>query len=141
MPRASSTSAGAIYLDRARRLEEVRAAARRAASRLPSIRRMLLFGSLQAGDATPRSDADILVVLDRSDRTNPRDRIPDILRAMAPLPCPVDLFVLTSDEVDRTEREQNPVVRLALDSGIDLLAQGLNRLHRHDPVEPPLRDV
>ncbi len=82
---------------------------------------MVLFGSLQSGGATPRSDADILVVLDRSERSDPRDRIPDILRAMAPLPCPADLFVLTTEEVERARREKDPVVTHALASGADLL--------------------
>ncbi len=121
MPRASSTSAGATYLDRARRIEEVRASARRAASRFASIRRMLLFGSLRTGGATPHSDADILVVLDQSEHTDPRQRIPDILRAMAPLPCPVDLFVLTSAELDRAQHARDPVAILAIESGLDLL--------------------
>jgi predicted nucleotidyltransferase len=82
---------------------------------------MLLFGSLQTGGATPRSDADILVVLDRSEYAHPRERIPDILRALAPLPCPVDLFVLTAAELDRALREHDPVAHLALGSGLDLL--------------------
>jgi len=121
MPRASSTSAGATYLDRARRIEEVRASAQRAALRLVSIRRMLLFGSLRTGGATPRSDADILVVLDRSEHTDPRQRIPDVLRAMAPLPCPIDLFVVTAEEFDRARQEGDPVATLAAESGLDLL--------------------
>jgi predicted nucleotidyltransferase len=82
---------------------------------------MLLFGSLQTGGATPRSDADILVVLYGSEHREPRERIPDILRAMAPLPCPVDLFVLTAAELDRAQQERDPVALLALNSGLDLL--------------------
>ena len=82
---------------------------------------MLLFGSLRTGRATPRSDADILVVLDRSEHTGPRQRIPDILRAMAPLPCPVDLFVLTLEELDRAREARDPVVLRARESGLDLL--------------------
>ena len=121
MPRGSSSSAGATYLDRARRVDEVRESARRAAARLPSIERMVLFGSLASGTATPRSDADILVVLDRSDRSDPRDRISDVLHAMAPLPCAVDLFVLTADELEDARSHGAPLVRVALTAGIDLL--------------------
>ena len=121
MPPSSSTSAGAIYLDKARRIDELRQAARRALLQLRSIRRMILFGSLVAGTPTPRSDADILVVVDTSLHAQSRDRVPDMLRAMSPLPCPVDLFILTKDEFERAQDEGAPLVREALGSGIDLL--------------------
>ena len=120
MPPSSSTSAGATYLDKARRIDEVRQAAGRALS-LQSVRRMILFGSLVAGTPTPRSDADILVVVDTSVHARSRDRVPDLLRAMSPLPCPVDLFILTKDEFERAREEGAPLVREALASGIDLL--------------------
>ena len=121
MPRRSSTSAGAVYLDRHRRLEDLREAARRAAQRLPAVQRVLLFGSLATGIPTPRSDADLLVVVAASDRADPRERVPEVLGALAPLPCPVDLFVLTTDEVNRARAEDQPLVRMALTEGIDLL--------------------
>ena len=121
MPAPSSSSAGATYLDRERRIDEVRRAARRAAARLPSVRRMLLFGSLQTGGATPRSDADILVVLEDSTLADPRGHIPEVLRAMAPLPCPVDLFLITVGGLERAQHENSALARLALSTGIDLL--------------------
>jgi predicted nucleotidyltransferase len=121
MRRRSSSSAGAVYLDRERRLEELRAAAGRAAARLPTVRRFILFGSLVSGIPTPRSDADLLVVLSVSDHPEPRDRVPEVLRALRPLPCPVDLFVLTSEELDRYAREGHPLVREVLERGRDLL--------------------
>jgi predicted nucleotidyltransferase len=96
-------------------------AARRAASRLPALRRIILFGSLVAGIPTPRSDADLLVVLAESDHREPRDRVPEVRRALRPLPCPVDLFVLTSEELDQHTREGHPLVREARERGRDLL--------------------
>ena len=117
----SSSSAGATYLDREARIEELRLAAFRAAARLPALRRVILFGSLVAGIPTPRSDADLLVVLSASDHGAPRDRVPEVRRALMPLPCPADLFVLTSDELDRHAREKHPLVREALAHGRDLL--------------------
>ena len=51
-----------------------------AAARLPALRRVILFGSLVAGIPTPRSDADLLVVLSESDHREPRDRVPEVLR-------------------------------------------------------------
>jgi predicted nucleotidyltransferase len=122
-PKRSSTSAGAVYLDRERRIEELRVAAGRAAARLPALRRVILFGSLVAGIPTPRSDADLLVVLSESDHPEPRDRVPEVLRALMPLPCPVDLFVLTSAELDRCAREGHPLVREAREHGRDLLEE------------------
>lgn len=121
MPRRSSSSAGAVYLDRERRIEELRIAACRAASRLPALRRVILFGSLVAGIPTPRSDADLLVVLSESDHREPRDRVPEVRRALTPLPCSVDLFVLTSAELDQHTREGHPLVREAREHGRDLL--------------------
>ncbi len=121
MPSRSSNSAGATYLDREGRIENVRDAARRAAARLPSIRRVLLFGSLRTGDATVGSDADILVVMEPGEHANPRDRIPEVLRAMSPLPCPVDLFVVTPDELQRALDENAPLARTAVTTGLDLL--------------------
>jgi predicted nucleotidyltransferase len=121
MPRRSSSSAGAVYLDRERRIEALRKAAGRAAARLPALRRVILFGSLVAGIPTPRSDADLLVVLSDSPHAQPRDRVPGVLGALMPLPCPVDLFVLTSEEFDRYSRERHPVVREVREHGRDLL--------------------
>ncbi len=117
----SSSSAGATYLDRNARIEELKAAARRAASRDPSIRRIVLFGSLAAGVPTPRSDADLLVIVETSRHGEPRDRVPEMLSALSPLPCPVDLFVLTTDEVPRLRTEGSPLLRVALETGFDLL--------------------
>jgi predicted nucleotidyltransferase len=121
MRRSSSNSAGADYLDRARRVGDLREAVRRAASRVPSVRRAVLFGSLARGVPTPQSDADLLIVVETSQHAQPRDRVPELLGAMSPLPCPIDMFVLTSDEVDAAHKRGDPLVREALAAGIDLL--------------------
>jgi predicted nucleotidyltransferase len=121
MPRRSSASAGDVYLDRERRIEELRASARRAAARVPGLQRVILFGSLAHGVPTVRSDADLLVVVATSEHREPRDRVPEVLRALSPLPCPVDLFVLTIGEVERGASEGQPLVREALSHGRDLL--------------------
>jgi predicted nucleotidyltransferase len=89
--------------------------------RLPSIRRAVLFGSLDRGIPTPRSDADLMIELASSPLPEPRDRIPEMLRVLSPLPCPVDLFVLTSREVEEHTRENTPLLREILAHGIDLL--------------------
>ena len=67
--RSSSGSVKVISFDpeRARRLVEQAVA--ELARRRPEIDRVILFGSLAAGGAVPGSDADLVVVLARSDRT------------------------------------------------------------------------
>jgi predicted nucleotidyltransferase len=121
MQRKSSNSAGATYLNREERIEALRAAARRAANRMPAVRRVILFGSHARGIPTPRSDADLLVVVETSPHPEPRDRVPEALNAMRPLPCPLDLFVLTAAEFEMREREGDPLLREVLAGGLDLL--------------------
>ena len=121
MLRSSTSSAGATYLDKHRRIEDLREAARRAQARVPSIGRVILFGSLVSGTPTPRSDADMLIVVARSQHARAADRIPELLRALSPLPCPVDLFVVTTDELERARCEESPLVREVLATGLDLL--------------------
>jgi predicted nucleotidyltransferase len=82
---------------------------------------MILFGSLARGTPTPRSDADVLVVIETSEHEQPRDRVPDLLRAMSPVPCPVDLFVVTRGEFERARQDRDPLVREALEGGLELL--------------------
>lgn len=124
MPRSSSSSAGATFLDKEKRIEDLRLAARRAADRLPFLRRVTLFGSLVTGTPTPRSDADLLVELLTSPEAEPRNRVPEVLQALLPLPCPVDLFVLTSEEIERHRLEGQPLLRTALENGRPLFERG-----------------
>src|SRR5512138_3279048 len=79
----SSSSAGAIYLDRPARIDALRQAVAAARRQVPSIRRAILFGSLASGTATPRSDADILIMVEDSPHKHPRERIPEMLRALS----------------------------------------------------------
>jgi len=123
MQKKSQSSAGAIYLDRDERVRELGQAAKRAQERMAAIRSVVLFGSLVNGAPTPSSDADILVVVSSSPHEHPRDRVPEILRAFSPIPCPMDIFVVTQEELERYRTEGSPLVRAALTSGKDLLQQ------------------
>lgn len=87
---------------------------------MPVIELVLLFGSLATGIATPPSDADLLVVV-RDSSLQPRDRIPKVLAALSPLPCSVDLFVLTTGEFERARADGLPLVRETLAHGRKLL--------------------
>jgi len=95
--------------------------AQRAAARIPAIRRVILFGSMVTGTPTPRSDADVLIEVDGSAHDHPRDRNPEMIRAMWPLVCPLDLFVYTTDELRQLTDARSPVVGTALRDGVDLL--------------------
>ncbi len=88
---------GVIFLDRAEAIARVREAVRRLLARRPEVREAWLFGSLARGDATPRSDADLLFVVE----TDPRrsiDRIPDFLGDLEGIDRPCDVLVLTEAE-------------------------------------------
>jgi hypothetical protein len=76
---------------------------------------------MATGIPTPRSDADLLIVLDAAEQPALRDRIPGMLAALSPLPGPVDLFVLTAEELDQAQQRGDPLVREALGNGFDLL--------------------
>lgn len=121
MPSSSLPSAGATYLDRNARIEQLRQAARRAVGRIPTIVRVILFGSLASGIPTPRSDADLLVEVSSSPHRRPRDRVPEVLLAFRPLPVPLDVLVLTSEEIQRPDSQGSPLLRAALSTGLDLL--------------------
>lgn len=121
----SSGSAGAVYLNREARIEELARAARRAAERLPTIQRVLLFGSLVSGTPTPRSDADLVVEVASSPHSQPRDRVPEVLRALGDVPCPLDLYVYAADELAGLAEAGDPLVTTALRQGRDLLGGSL----------------
>ena len=78
---------------------------------------VILFGSLARGDHTAFSDADLLIVLSRSDKPF-LDRVPDLLpRGVA---VPVDVFPYTCEELAAMCAEGAGVVRVALEEGLFL---------------------
>jgi predicted nucleotidyltransferase len=90
----SSGFASVRFLDREAVPAAIQAAAARAAA-CPGVLAIYLFGSFASGVPTPRSDADLLVVItDDADREGVRDCCLEAFR-----PVPVDLFVWTDSEV------------------------------------------
>ena len=81
--------------------------AERLASANSNVRKIALFGSLAAETHTPRSDADILILL-REDSRRFMDRIPEFLRAFRDARIPVDVFPYTEAEFARLLAEENP---------------------------------
>lgn len=84
------------FLDRERVLLALRRAAEQAVQ-CPGVVAIYLFGSFAHGIPTPRSDADLLVVIrEGTDRDQARDCC---LTAFRAVPVPIDLFVWTEGEV------------------------------------------
>ena len=105
----SSGSVTVFWLERERLLEALRTAARGIGSQDPNVLKIVLFGSLAEGRATPKSDADILVVLKRSQKPF-TERIPEWLEKFD-IGFPVDVFPYTVDELD------TPLAKSALKRG------------------------
>jgi len=97
MPRPSSSSCGIVFLDRTRAIAQIGATVAGLCARRPDVREVWLYGSLARGDATARSDADLLIVVDRDPR-RPVDRIPEFLDLLDGIERPCDVVVLTADE-------------------------------------------
>ena len=93
----SSSSCGVAFLDRHAAIAEVRATVAQLLARRPDVREAWLFGSLARGNATPRSDADLLIVVERDTR-RPMDRVLEFLSLLDGVGRPCDLIVLTAEE-------------------------------------------
>ncbi len=117
---ASSSSAGATYLRNDETIERLRAVVRDAARREDSILRVILFGSLARGRATPKSDADLVVVL-REGAPRRMDRIPPLLDLFRDSPLPLDLHPYTQSEWAEACERGEAIPRLAAREGVELL--------------------
>lgn len=106
MPRRSSSSAVARFLDRDEVLRSLRRISEALVRTGPEVEGVALFGSLARGDYGLRSDADLLVNLRWAAEERIADRIPRYLAAYLEAPVPVDLLPLTADEICR--RSENP---------------------------------
>lgn len=98
--------------------EEVRRRLREAARELveerSEVRAVHLFGSLAEDRAVPGSDADLLIVLERSDRLW-MDRPLEYESFFRGVGMPVELFCYTAEELERVE-----LARRALETGTRL---------------------
>ena len=66
MPETFSSSAEVVFLDRDRVIQDLRVAAAEAKRAHPEILKVFLFGSLVDGTWTADSDADLMVVVDKT---------------------------------------------------------------------------
>jgi uncharacterized protein len=81
-------------------------------------RRIVLFGSSARGTFGPHSDLDILVVM--PDGRHRRRTAQRVHRALARLPVPKDVVVVTESDVERFADEPSLVIHPALREGRDL---------------------
>jgi predicted nucleotidyltransferase len=107
------------FLDIGPVMHRLRQAARELKESNPKVNRVLLFGSLVHGDYGPRSDADILVVLE-SDERRAMDRIPEFSLAFSDVPVGVDIFPLTHVELEEKLCSGNFFWKRALEEGVEL---------------------
>ena len=86
------------WLDREAARQQVRAAAQQLVEARPEVVAVYLFGSLATNKATPRSDADILIVLRTSDQPVWFKRAYDYFPYFDAVEMPTELFCYTLDE-------------------------------------------
>lgn len=94
-----------------RRLEEI---ATRIRIAHPEVQEIVLFGSFARGDFTPRSDIDVALVLERSEKPF-LERADVFADAFTGLPLDVNLVVYTREELERMWREGNPLAQAIVD--------------------------
>jgi predicted nucleotidyltransferase len=78
-------------------------------------RKVVLFGSYASGGVRPDSDVDFLVIADSALPRHKRSR--SLYAMFKPYPFPMDILVLTPEEVERELGEPNSFVASALTQG------------------------
>jgi len=76
---------------------------------------IILFGSAVRGEMTPDSDIDLLVV--KEARINRREHEEKIYRNFFGLTIPVDVIVVTKEDIERYKDKVGTIIRPALKEG------------------------
>jgi predicted nucleotidyltransferase len=77
--------------------------------------RIILFGSYARGTAGPDSDADLLVVMDVEG--SKRDKATEIDMALAGIPIPTDVIVVTPKDVEKYRNCAGNIIHEAMAEG------------------------
>lgn len=117
MRKKSSIFAKNIYRDKEELMRKLKEEAKLLKERHPEIEEIILFGSIARGDFGYKSDADILIILKKSEFERYFDRIPKYL-ADFDVPIPVDIFPYTKEEIERMKKKG--LVKRALEEGVKL---------------------
>jgi predicted nucleotidyltransferase len=116
MPEIFFPSSKPIFVDTEKIIAEIRKLALKLVKKNSKVREVYLFGSYAEGQALPRSDADVLIVLSEDSR-RVIDRLDEFILEFIDAPVPVDVLVYTKKEIEKGVRENNPFLLKAL-SGI-----------------------
>jgi predicted nucleotidyltransferase len=102
------------FLNREKIVERLSKLALKARKKDKNIKKIILFGSLVNDDYTPRSDADLLIILKES-KLRFMDRIPELVFYFLDAPISVDIFPYTEKEI-----EEVPLAKKAISKGLVL---------------------
>jgi predicted nucleotidyltransferase len=108
------------WLDREAARQQVLAAAQQLAAAHPEVIAVYLFGSLATNKATPRSDADILIVLRESDNPVWFKRARDYFPYFDSVEMPTELFCYTLEELPRKAVARHALQYAMLMAGTDI---------------------
>lgn len=120
MQRRSCGSVRIAFLDRNQAIAELVECAGRLLARDERVLAVGLFGSLARGEALPRSDADLLIILKEHPQQRWFDRIPSYADAFTGVSLPVDVFPYTVQELTRMISARSGFLRTILREVIPL---------------------
>ena len=106
----SSGSVRIISLDVDNIIKKLRTAAEELKNRDNNVLEVFLFGSLAKGEAVPGSDADIVIVLKKSEKRI-IDRITDFVDSFSDINIGVDIFPYTIGEIEEFKEEGNSLIK------------------------------
>ncbi len=123
MQSAFTFFAATRFVDQKAVINELKICAGRLIREFPSVEAVYLFGSFATGKATPRSDADLFVVVGDGDRT-PLDIIREAaIYCFISAPVPVDVFVSNKKGFDSGRRAGRGVAGAVEKEGVLLALQ------------------
>jgi predicted nucleotidyltransferase len=105
-----------FWLNKSEALARLREAARALVAEQQDAAAVYLFGSLSEDRAVPGSDADILILLEQSQRRY-LDRPEEFHRYFSSIGMPIELFCYTRDEAERTPFARSAIARGMLLAG------------------------
>lgn len=95
-------------------IEQFRNLAKNIAASKTDVERIYLFGSLAKRNASFYSDADILAILAKDNRSM-KERLDEYILAFSDGPVPADVLVYTKNEIQKAQKEGNKFLRQALE--------------------------
>lgn len=119
MPNLFFPSSKPIFIEERKIIKKLRNLALKVAKKNKNVESIYLFGSFAQGNASLRSDADILVVLGH-DKRNMMERLDKFILAFSEGPVPVDVLVYTRTELNKALKQGNNFLSKA-QSGIKLV--------------------